>query len=411
LLPLLAFHFHQCSWPALFASLLSGLFTLIVLALGLPLSLLGACLPKLGILLGPPLTLVLRAVDATASFSAALPWSAYSTGLIPRWLLASFALWAVLAIFGRHRWKIPLLSLAAAMLLGGLLWQGLPWAHRHPGSTRLWLLDIGQGDSTLMEFDDGRLLLVDGGPASPDAGSWVVVPALRALGMQRLDWALATHADADHVGGLAWVLGQFPVKELLWNGQAVDSSVWKTVTDQALLHGIPMRALGSAIPRVAQDGPWVVLNPSPSTRKRQPKRPDTNGASVVLRVQGWLLMTGDFPKPGERRLVKQGLLQVQVLKVGHHGSRNSSSKAFVQALNPRIALISCGRQNIYGHPSAAALEALRGRQLYRTDQEGCVELQHWDDGLIKVMTWWPEKQARLWLPKQRGISAWKGVEP
>jgi competence protein ComEC len=373
------------------------------------LSALGGALPWLGTWLGWPLTWVLRGVDATSTSVAALPGSAYSTGMISPWLLAGFLLWALLAIFARGRFKAALLSLAALGLVVALLWGGLARSHRHPGSTRMWCLDIGQGDSTLLEFGDGRTLLVDGGPVG--AGSWVVVPALRALGIQGLTWAVATHADADHIGGLAWVLAQFPVDELLWNGQAVVSGVWIAVQDQAQISRVPLRILGSAIPSQPQDGPWVVLNPSPAKRRgRVAKKPDTNGASIVLRVEDWLLLTGDFPKKGEARLLKEGLKPVQVLKVGHHGSHGSTSPAFVHALHPQLATISCGRHNRYGHPSAEALGALAGVPLLRTDQQGCLSLEHFEDGRLSVKTWWPGDPALLREPRPKTASAWKGLD-
>jgi competence protein ComEC len=411
LLPLLAYHFHQYSWPALFSALVSGAFTFAILALGLPLGLLGSWLPGAAVCLGWPLSWVLRALDGVSSFSAGLPGSAYSTGLIPLSLLAAFALWALAAIFSRGRHKAWILGLWVPVVVLALLWRGLPWLHRHPGLTRVWCLDIGQGDSTLLEFGDGRALLVDGGPARPDAGSWVVVPALRALGIQRLRWVVATHADADHVGGLAWVLGQFNVDELLWNGQASPAEAWVAVEEQARLHQVPQRALGSDIPRQAADGPWRVLAPAESQRRVSgPQKPDTNAASIVLRVEDWLLLTGDFPKEGEALLLERGLAPVQVLKVGHHGSRTSTSPDFVRALQPELALISCGRKNSYGHPHASALKALGKTPLLRTDIQGCLSLERRVDGNLKVQTWWPGDPARMRLPRERPKSAWRGLE-
>jgi competence protein ComEC len=277
-------------------------------------------------------------------------------------------------------------------------------------------LDIGQGDSTLLEFGDGRTLLVDGGPARPDAGAWVVLPALRALGIQRLNWVLATHADADHVGGLAWVLGQFPVDELLWNGQPSRSAPWVAVAEQARQRGVPMRALGTAIARQPQDGPWKVLAPWPpkttkrKSRAKKPKKPNTNAASVVLRVEDWLLLTGDFDKKGEARLLKQGLKPAQVLKVGHHGSRSSTSPAFVRALRPELALISSGRRNSYGHPHALALKSLVKTPLLRTDIQGCLSLERAADGRLSLTTWRPGDALRLRQPRARPRSAWRGLD-
>jgi competence protein ComEC len=288
---------------------------------------------------------------------------------------------------------------------------GLPWAHRHPGETRLWMLDVGQGDSLLLEFEDGRRLLVDAGPARPDAGAWVLVPVLRALGMQRLDWALATHADADHVGGLAAVLDQQACGELLWNGQASPEPYWVAAQAVAAERGIPLRALRSDWHDPA-DGPWRVLNPRPPKARHRPpaKHPDTNGASVVLQVQDWLLLAGDLPKAGEKRLLKAGALQpVAVLKVGHHGSHGSSSPAWVAALRPKEALISCGARNRFGHPSPEALAALAGVRLWRTDLQGCVALR-WGGPLgLTITPWRRAGAADLARPRERGASVWKSL--
>lgn len=411
LMPLLAYHFHQFCWPALFASLFSGAFTFVILALGLPLGLFGTWLPYAGPVLGWLLTWVLRSLEAVSVFSANLPGSAYSTGLLhPLWMLG-FVAWALAACFARGRLKRPVLALSALILLGSLFWQGLPWRHRHPGVTKLWCLDIGQGDSELLEFEDGRVLLVDAGNSQPDAGSWVVLPALRALGIQRIDWAGASHADADHIGGLAWVLRQFPVKELLWNGQDVHPQPWDAVMAAAQARGVPLRVVGRAVPRDERDGPWKVLAPfAPRATKRKAKKPDTNGMSIVLNVEGWLLLTGDLPTKVEKRLLAQGLAPVQVLKVGHHGSRSSTSPAFVRALDPELALISCGRRNNYGHPHAKALAALKDVLLSRTDLEGCLALEHRADGTVTLRPWRDADETALRLPRERPSSPWRALE-
>ncbi len=411
LLPLLAYQFHQFCWPALFSSLVSGAFTFLVLALGLPLGLLGAWVPGAAQLLGWPLTWVLKALDSFSNFSAQLPGSAYSSGLLHPLGCLAFAAWALAACFARGRLKRPLLALLALFLLGSLFWQGLPWRHRHPGLTKLWCLDIGQGDSELLEFEDGRTLLMDAGPAMPDAGSWVVVPAMRALGIQQLTWAAGSHADADHIGGLAWVLRQFPVKELLWNGQDVHPQPWDAVLDAAKERKVPMRALGREVARTPADGPWKVLAPfPPRSSRRKPKRPDTNAASLVMDVEGWLLLTGDLPQKVEKRLVAQGLPPVQALKVGHHGSRGSSSAASVRALKPQVALISCGRRNYYGHPNAVALKALEGIPLWRTDLQGCLSLERRADGSLSVKPWRTATEEALRQPRLKPRSAWHSLQ-
>jgi competence protein ComEC len=421
LLPLLAFHFHQLCWPGLLACLVSGLFSAGILALGLPLALLGVHSAALAAILGLPLTWLLRALDASAVAMARWPGAAYSSGDAPLWLGAAVLLWTGLLLHYRGRWRRSLLSASIAGLALVLVWPGLVFNHRHPGETRVWMLDIGQGDSFLLEFGDGRHLLVDGGPAQPDAGAWTVVPALRALGIQGLDWALASHADADHIGGLPWVLDQMPVKVLLTNGMEVQTQTWRTLMDKAAEQGVPRRALGNYLAPAPDDGPWEVLWPSReallpkarhSKRRRKSKakpKLDTNGASVVLRVEDWLLLTGDLPKEAEAQLVLRGLKPIEVLKAGHHGSRNSSSAAFIQRLRPAHALLSCGADNRYGHPSAEALDHLQGVTLWRTDLQGCVFLRKRAGQPVECVPWRPADPAALRVPHPRYHSPWSGL--
>jgi competence protein ComEC len=412
LIPLLAWQFHQLCWPGLAASTMGGLFTAGILGLGLPLGALGGRLPGAAALLGWPLERLLLGLDGLSRWMAHWPWAAYSTGLPSPWLMAAAGLWCLALLGYAGPWRGRGLLLTLLLGLGALMAPGLPWAHRHPSETRAWMLDVGQGDSLLLEFEDGRCLLVDAGPGRPDAGGWVVVPALRALGIQRLEWALATHADADHVGGLAAVLDQQPCGELLWNGQASPEPFWAQAQSVAAERGIPLRALRSDRPS-PKDGPWLVLNPRPPrpSRRPPPKRLDTNGASVVLRVQDWLLMAGDLPKAGEKRLLKAGALQpVAVLKVGHHGSHGSTSQAWAAGLRPQQALISCGARNRFGHPSPEALTALGVARLWRTDLQGCVALRWAGQQGLTLTPWQEADAAMLAQPRERVASVWKGLE-
>ena len=410
LVPLLAWSYHQLCWPGLAASAVAIAILCALLGLGLPLGVLGGRLPGASLLLGRPLEQLLLGLDRLSAWMAHWPGAAYSIG-VPSLAWMGLALaWCLGLLFYAGPWRRAGL---AAGLAAGLLWllaPGLPWAHQHPGETRLWMLDVGQGDGLLLEFEDGRTLLVDAGPGRPDAGGWVVVPALRALGIQRLTWALATHADADHVGGLASVLDQVPCGQLLWNGQASAEPWWVAARATAQARGVPLRALRSDR-RDPGDGPWAVLNPRPPRAlRRPPKRPDTNGASVVLRVQDWLLLTGDLPKAAERRLLRAGVVApVEVLKVGHHGSHGSTSPAWAAALRPREAMISCGSRNRFGHPSAQALAALGAARLWRTDLQGCVAVRWRAGAAPSFRPFFPASTRALARPHPRSPSVWAGL--
>ncbi|HTB34722.1 MAG TPA: ComEC/Rec2 family competence protein, partial [bacterium] len=413
LLPLLAYHFHLISWPGLLGGLLAVLAIAVVLALGLPLAVLGGRLPGSAWLLGGLLHQALRCLAWAAQSVTHWRGSLFAAGAPSYLLVLGFLAWALACLAHRGPQRRLGLGLAAAGLLGCLLWPGLPWAHRHAGETRLWMLDVGQGDSLLLEFGDGRTLLMDAGPARPDAGAWSVVPALRGLGIQGLDWAAASHADADHVGGLATVLAQVPCRTLLWNGQVSAEPRWLEARAMARLERVPLRSLRAGR-HGPDDGPWEVLNPLPPRRRAHPaKRPDTNRASLVLRVEGWLLLTGDLPKPTERRLERLGLARpVAVLKVGHHGSRSATSFGWARALHPEEALISCGARNSFGHPSAQALAALTAchARLWRTDLQGCVALRWRGPGGLEIRPWFQADPAALARPNAREASPWRGLD-
>ena len=413
LLPLLAYHFHVISWPGLLGGLLAVLAIAVVLALGLPLAVLGGRVPGAAWLLGGLLHQVLRGLAWSAQTVTHWHGALFAAGAPSYLLVLGFLVWALACLAYGGRFRRGALATTALLLMGWLLWPGLAWAHRHAGETRIWMLDVGQGDGLLLEFGDGRTLLMDAGPARPDAGAWSVVPAIRALGIQRLDWAAASHADADHVGGLATVLEQVPCDVLLWNGQPSQEPRWLAARAMARLQRLPLRSLRAG-QHGAEDGPWTVLNPLPPRRRARPaKHPDTNRASLVLRVEDWLLLAGDLPKPTERRLERLGLARpVEVLKVGHHGSRSATGFGWARALHPQEALISCGARNSFGHPSAQALAALlqAHARLWRTDLQGCVALRWRHGRALEIHPWFQAGPAALAQPRAREASAWRGLE-
>jgi beta-lactamase superfamily II metal-dependent hydrolase len=128
-------------------------------------------------------------------------------------------------------------------------------------------------------------------------------------------------------------------------------------------------------------------------------------------VGGWMLLTGDLQKEGESRLLRRGLLKpVELLKAGHHGSRTSSTPAFLRALRPKAAVIQCGPHNRYRHPSAAALKSLQGVKLHRTDLNGCVAVEH--DALgMRIKAWKEASESELRAaPPKVPPSPWKRLQ-
>ena len=313
---------------------------------------------------------------------AAVPGAAVAlrlppAGAIPLYLLIAGLTWPsrqaeanpLRHTLGRLPWRQFVMGGA---VLGSLLnWA---WAANLPdGQLHIYFLDVGQGDATLIRTPTGRLILIDGGqfPARLQEEMNDHLP----FWQRSLDMIVATHADADHVGGLPAVLDRYQIDFLLTNGEPPGrAGPYAALLSAAVSQGVePTLAQAGQIIRLEEELYLMVLHPGP---RRSSNRNDN---SIVLRlVYGdfSLLLTGDIEAETEAALLAGNLLPpTYALKVAHHGSETSTTAAFLARLDPRVAVISAGEDNQFGHPHMLILGRLGSARIptLRTDQLHTIE--------------------------------------
>jgi competence protein ComEC len=250
-----------------------------------------------------------------------------------------------------------------------------------PGRLTVRFLDVGQGDSTLIQHPDGTAVLFDGGP--PGAG---VARLLRKAGVDRLALVVATHASRDHHGGLIEVMERFPVGALLDGGDGADDPAFREVLREAQSRGI--RRIPATAPltlRLAGGGIRIeVLSPPPRPPGPAPEDPNPRAAVALVTAGAFdLLLSADAESDA---LAPLELPDVDAMKVPHHGSSDPGLPALLDRLDPELAAIEVG-PNTYGHPAPSTLNALEqaGVETYRTDRHGTVTLTI-DQGDMRVDT-------------------------
>jgi competence protein ComEC len=267
---------------------------------------------------------------------------------------------------------------------------------------RVTVLDVGQGESIVVQSPSGRTVLIDGGTRGDEGrgevGRSVIVPYLQSMGIQQIDAMVLTHADSDHCNGLPAVLREVPVRLAIDGAAAHDEMLGApstraidqrdsgaadmgSVADYAAVkrlwceRGVPVHAARAG--QKLQLGDGIVL--TVVAPLSPPLRGENNNGAVLRLDHGAvsMLLTGDIEREAEERLLRRGApLQCTVLKVAHHGSKTSTSPQFLRAAAPKVAVLSCGRYNSFGHPNPVTLQRLAEQRVatFRTDIDGAVEI-------------------------------------
>lgn len=273
--------------------------------------------------------------------------------------------------------------LAIAAVLAACLLAAACTRHGDENAAQLQVhfLDVGQADAALLQYK-GKFMLIDTGDVD---GRPALVKLLKKKGVEELDAVLLSHPHGDHMGGMTALFQQFPIRQIYDNGQVSRTAMYKNYMKNTVDLNIPYRALRQGDTIVfADDIACHILWPAASGPSADglSESSRTNNRSLVCKIvfgRFSVLFAGDAQREAEEgmlRTVRQSMLQAAVLKVGHHGSRTSSAPAFIQAVAPEVAVVSCGAGNSYGFPHAEVMDFLRRQQVqvYRTDRNGTVSV-------------------------------------
>ena len=387
--PIVAWHFGRVAPVGVVANLVAiPLLSAAVPALGLALFA-GVVWVPAGRFLAGGAELLLDALDRTATVAASAPYG--TVAVLP---VSAVALTAAVALgFGLSRRLGRVRPWIRQGTWAGIAGAVLLVAPLRAGGDRLELhmIDVGQGDAIAIRSPAGRWLLVDAGLAGADydAGERRVVPYLAARGVRRLEGLVITHADADHMGGAGAVVREIGTRWAGGPGVVAGKGQYLDLLRETRAAGVPWLGVRQGM-EFELDGMVVtILFPSAADTGVE----DANDASVVMRVaygEFAVLLTGDAPSGVERGLVARlgPSLDADVLKVGHHGSRTSTTEELLEATGARTALISAGRGNRYGHPHRVVVARLRQADVdvYRTDRHGTVVVRGRADGRMTVVT-------------------------
>jgi competence protein ComEC len=399
MLPLMAANFHRIALSSPVVNLAAVPITGIIVPWGFVTLAASLIWPTFAKLLAAPLAFLTAFLLRIVEWFAALPRWSYRIPTPPLWLtIFFFALAVALAIVARThatalnpRRRLALRVLSSALIATALLIAIFPFPATHAaGRLESTILDVGQGDSIFVVSPHGKTMLIDGGGAfrgfpgreernGTDPGEEAVSPYLWSRGFKKIDIVALTHAHQDHLGGLIAVLENFKVGEL-WIGREVDSHALAQLESLAKQLGTQIkheiRGQTFTWDNVEGEFLWPEITPTEIVRSAK------NNDSLVLRLKfgnRTFLFPGDAEKAVERAVLSENdeaTIHADVLKIGHHGSKNSTTPGFLSAVNPQIAVISSGDGNPYGHPSPEVLDRLdeAGVRTLRTDTNGAIHI-------------------------------------
>jgi len=383
-MPIILYYFHEFSlWGFLLNVIYIPIYTIVLLPLTFAAFFLSIINTPFSSVFTAFLELLFTLVNKVAVFVSDLPYTSLSLGKPSLWFILLLVM-LIISIFSfwESGYKRKLVySVCASFLLLALFYHKVQLSP----FGEVVFIDVGQGDSILIKRPYGRgVYLIDTGGLMTfpqeewqkkrntfEPGEDIVVPYLKSIGIRKLDKLILTHDDTDHIGGGLALLEHIEVKEIVISETLKEEFAQQALIQKALKENVHISVMRAGDGWRKGDDTFYILHPDT-------KMSDSNENSLVLlaSINGlkWLF-TGDIGEEGERALLERfPRLKVDVLKAGHHGSKTSSSSSFLQQIDAKVAVVSAGYSNRYGHPHPQVLSAFEEQQMviFRTDEQGAI---------------------------------------
>tara|TARA_Y100000034_G_scaffold21881_1_gene25198 strand:- start:52516 stop:54846 length:2331 start_codon:yes stop_codon:yes gene_type:complete len=375
-LPITAYYFDRIPIISLIANVIIVPIVGILVAVGFSILFLG-WVPFIGDLIGQSAWFITKVITWLADIFSGVPFAFIEThGISLFWILMYFFL--LITILFLLMPKFRKYSLIGGLtIIAMMTWKiGASWAFLD-----VIYLDVGQGDAILVRTPENKTLLIDGGQrfGKRDYGTQVVNPVFNHLGIQGINWLVMTHPHSDHIGGLISVTQSFKVDTTFDTYLDYESWTYRQLRQQLdEQNTVLIRPSPGDLRNIEQNVKMAFFAPDSNfTRENR----IVNNSSIVMKLiygKTSFLFTGDMELDGEYELGRyENALNAKVLKVGHHGSKTSSSAQFIEKVKPEIAIVSVGYKNKFRHPSNDVLERLNqyAKQIHRTDQSGALWLR------------------------------------
>lgn len=407
IIPIMAYMFSTISFTFWISNILAGSIMEVVTIFGFITYLISIVFPMLAEFLGIALNLFLTILLKIAEISSIIPGASIyiktpSLIMCVMYYLVIFILFNLKpirqfirkkAIFRfliikakKHKLKILVTIITVIILLNSIIYVT-------DKNLKIYFVDVGQGDCTLIQTHEKKNILIDGGGSefgSFDVGESILLPYLLNRGINKIDYMMISHFDSDHIGGLFYIMKNLKVDNIIISRQGKNSENFKKfiqIMSKKQINLIIVKR-GDYV-KIDDTSYFEILFPE----EKQISDNVLNNNSIVAKFVSsnvTMLFTGDIEEIAEKRLCElyrnTNKLQADIIKVAHHGSKTSSTLSFLELVNPKIALIGVGADNNFGHPNEGVLERIKklGTQIYRTDQTGEVSIVIDKKGNVKI---------------------------